>query len=168
MKLQFNFFKEVKTRTLVEIGVFTALYSALVWGLAPISYWIFQFRIADCLLSLAVRRKHLIIAFTLATALGNILSPFGFLELTWMPFINFIGASSAYLVGKIIRNNFKAIAIGGFVFALWITFGVASMLNYLLGVPFYLLFLYILIPELITIVGASPAMAVVSNYMEKY
>jgi uncharacterized membrane protein len=164
--MKFQLF-ELKTRTIVEIGIFSALYAALVLFLAPISFWVFQFRIADTLLSLVVRRKHLIFAFTIGTALGNIVSPFGILEITWMPFINILGALSAYYIGKIIKNDFMAFAAGGVVYSLWISFGVATMLNFLLGIPFPPLFVYILIPSLILIVGASPVMKKVNDIMGK-
>ena len=164
MKFQLT---KVTTKTMVEIAIFAALYAALVIFLAPISFLVFQFRIADTLLSLAVRRKHLIFAFTIGTALGNIVSPFGILEITWMPFINILWASSAYYIGKIFKNDFKAFAVGSVFYSLWISFGVAIMLNFLLGIPFPPLFVYILIPSLILIVGASPVMKVVNDIMGK-
>jgi len=164
--MKFQLF-DVNTRIMVEIGIFAALYAALVLVLAPISFWVLQFRVADTLLSLVVRRKHLIIAFTIGTALGNIVSPFGILEITWMPFINILGGLSAYYIGKIFKNDFVAFVVGGVVYALWISFGVAIMLFLLLGIPLLPLFVYILIPSLILIVGASPVMKKVNDIMGK-
>ena len=143
---------------LAEIAIFSSLYAVLTWVLAPISYQVFQFRFSECLKSLVIRRKHLIWAFVVGNALSNIFSPFiGPWELLWMPFINLIGAGTAWLIGNRMASRIGTI-LGSMLYALWIAFGVSFMLYSLFNVPFLLTFLYILIPETILIVGFSPMM----------
>lgn len=150
-----------RTRELSEIAVFTALYAVLTWVFAPISYSVFQFRVSEALKSIVVRRKHLIAAFVIGNALSNIFSPFiGPWELLWMPFINLLGGYTAWLVGNRFSGR-KAMMIGGSVYAIWVAFGVGSMLSILFNLPFVVTFLYILLPEIVLIVGFAPIMYIV-------
>jgi len=147
-----------KTRQIAEITTFATLYAVLTWVFAPISYQVFQFRIAECLKSIVVKRKHLMWAFVVGNALSNIFSPFiGPWELLWMPFINLLGAGSAWLIGHRFPCT-KGMALGGAVYAVWVAFGVSFMLYMLFNVPILLTFIYLLIPEVILIVGFSPVM----------
>jgi len=151
------------TRNVAEIVIFASLYAVLTWVFAPISYQVFQFRVAECLKSIVVRRKVLIPAFVIGNFLSNLMSPFiGVWELVWMPLMNLLGGSSAWYIGHKLRG-LKGMVIGGFIFAVWIAFGVSFMLHILFNLPFQLLFIYILIPEVIAICGFSPVMAKVSE-----
>jgi len=143
-------------RKISEIVVFASLYAVLTWVFHPISYHVFQFRVSECLKSIVVRRKWLIWAFVVGNALSNIPSPFaGLWEWVWMPFMNLVGGTCAYVVGSRLKG-IKGFVVGGIVFALWIAFGVAFMLSQLFGIPFPVIFVYILVPELILIGGISP------------
>ena len=155
-----------KTREVAEIAAFAALYAALTWVFAPISYQVFQFRIAESLKSIVVRRKHLVWAFVVGNALSNILSPFlGFWELVWMPLMNVFGGGSAWLVGHKIPG-LKGMLMGGAIYAGWVAFGVSFMLYMLFSVPLLLTFIYLLVPELILIVGFSPVMGRVNDRLK--
>jgi hypothetical protein len=95
--------------------------------------------------------------------LSNIFSPFlGPWELLWMPFVNVLGAGTAWLIGHRIKGV-KGMALGGLLYALWVSIGVGTMLYSLFGVPLALGFLYLLVPETILIVGFSPVMAKVNE-----
>ena len=156
----------IRTRRIAEIAAFAALYAVLTWVFAPISYQVFQFRVAECLKSIVVRRRHLIWAFVVGNALSNVFSPFvGPWELLWMPFVNALGATSAWLVGDRFHGT-KGMAVGGFVYAVWIAFGVSLMLSVLFNVPWLATFVYMLVPEIVLIVGFSPAMDKVNETMK--
>jgi len=148
----------MRTRDIAEAAAFAALYAVLTWVLAPISYQAFQFRVAEALKSIVVRRRHLIWAFVFGNALSNIMSPLiGPWELLWMPFINVLGAGSAWLIG----HRFpcvRGMALGGAIYAIWVAFGVSFMLHVLFNLPLLLTFVYLLVPEAILIVGFSPVM----------
>jgi len=147
-----------RLREIAEVTAFSALYSVLTWAFAPLSYQVFQFRIAECLKSIVVRRRHLIWAFVIGNALSNIFSPFvGPWELLWMPFVNMLGAGSAWVIGHKLQG-IRGMALGGAIYAIWVAFGVSLMLYALFGVTLVFTFLYILVPEAILIVGFSPIM----------
>ena len=156
----------MRTRDIAEAAAFAALYAVLTWVLAPISYQVFQFRVAEALKSIVVRRRHLIWAFVVGNALSNMFSPFvGVWELLWMPFMNVLGAGSAWLLGYKIPG-LKGMAVGGAAYAAWVAFGVSFMLYMLFSVPWLLTFIYLLIPEVILIVGFSPAMSRVHDRLK--
>jgi len=156
----------MRTRDIAEAAAFASLYAVLTWVLAPISYQVFQFRVAEALKSIVVRRRHLIWAFVVGNALSNIFSPFvGVWELLWMPFMNVLGAGSAWLLGYKIPG-LKGMAVGGAAYAVWVAFGVSFMLYMLFSVPWLLTFIYLLIPEVILIVGFSPAMSRVNDRLK--
>jgi len=156
-----------RTRVLAEITVFASLYAVLTWVFAPISYQVLQFRISECLKSIVVRRKLLIPAFVIGNFLSNLMSPFiGPWELIWMPLMNLLGGSTAWYIGHKL-GGVKGSAVGGFLFAVWIAFGVSFMLHVLFGLPLHLLFVYILIPETILITGFSPVMHKVADRIEE-
>jgi len=156
----------MKTREIAEAAVFAALYAVLTWVLAPISYQVFQFRVAEALKSIVVRRKHLIWAFVVGNALSNIFSPFvGVWELIWMPFMNVLGAGCAWFFGHRIPT-LKGMMLGGAIYAAWVAFGVSFMLYMLFSVPWLLTFVYLLVPEVILIVGFSPVMSQISQRLK--
>ena len=147
-----------RTRQMAEVAVFSALYAILTWIFAPISYQVFQFRVAECLKSIVVRRKYLILAFVVGNAVSNVFSPFiGPWELLWMPFVNVLGAGSAWAIGHKLKG-LKGMVAGGAIYAIWVAFGISIMLYVLFGVPGILSFAHILLPEVILIVGFSPIM----------
>ena len=156
----------MKTREIAEIAAFAALYAVLTWVLAPISYNVLQFRVAESLKSIVVKRKHLIWAFVVGNALSNIFSPFvGVWELIWMPLINVLGGGSAWLLGHRIPG-LRGMVIGGALFAVWVAFGVSFMLYMLFSVPYVITFIYLLVPEVILIAGFSPVMSRVSERLK--
>lgn len=146
-----------RARKVAEIGLFAAFYAVLTWLVAPIAYDVFQFRISEFMKSLTARRKHLIWAFVIGNALSNIFSPFGIMEYTWMPFMNLIGAALCYYVGGyLMKGSLLGMVTGGFLYSVTVAFGVAVMLSGFVPVPLYMLFLYVLVPEVVLIcfVGA--------------
>ena len=156
-----------RTRQIAEITTFATLYAVVTWVFAPISYQVLQFRLSECLKSIVVRRRHLIWAFVVGNALSNVMSPFiGPWELLWMPFVNVLGAGSAWALGHRFQSV-KGLALGGAVYAIWVASGVSFMLYWLFGAPAILTFIYILIPEAILIVGFSPIMNQVNERIIK-
>jgi uncharacterized membrane protein len=147
-----------RTAKLAEIAVFAALYAVLTWVFAPISYQVFQFRVSEALKGIVTKRGHLVWAFVLGNALSNVFSPFvGPWELLWMPLMNLVGGASAWIVGSRL-SGMKGVILGNALYALWVAFGVSFMLHALFSLPFPLLFVYMLIPELVLIIGFSPVM----------
>jgi len=163
--------KGKRTKQLAEISAWAALYAVLTWTFAPISYQVLQFRLAECLKSIVVPRKHLILAFVIGNALSNILSPFaGLWEFVWMPLINLFGASTAWFFGSKLfssKTSVKAMFFGGTFYAIWVAFGVAFMLCVLFNLPLLVTFAYLLVPEFILIACLSPVMHKVNRFISK-
>jgi uncharacterized membrane protein len=145
-------------KKIAEIICVAALYAVLTWIAAPISYQVFQFRISEALKSIVVSRRHLIWAFVIGNALSNLFSPFvGPWELVWMPFVNLLGASLAWVIGSRFKG-LRAFIFGGVIYAIIVSAGLSVMLSTLFNINAELVFLYVLAPEMVLMVGFSPAM----------
>jgi hypothetical protein len=146
------------TRQLTEVIVFAALYAVLTWIFAPVSFLVLQFRVSEALKSIVVTRKHLILAFAVGNAIGNLASPFvGPWELIWMPLVNLVGGYAAWRVGRTVSAS-RAYGLGGLTYALIVALGVTTMLITMFGLNPLATYLYLAVPELTLIVGFSPAM----------
>lgn len=133
-----------------------ALYAAVTYVFAPISYSSLQLRLSEALKSLVIWEPHLILAFIIGNLLSNLTSPFaGPWELIFMPFANLIGASLCHIVGR------RSPWVGAVVYAIVIAAAVSLMLSVLLKVPYAVLFPWLLVSETILIVGGLPVMAAV-------
>jgi len=137
---------------IAEIAVVAAAYAALTIAFGLMSYASVQFRFAEILKPLVIWEPQLIPAFVLGNFLGNLASPFGLPDLTWMPFANLVGAWTCWRLGRI--NAY----LGAAAYALITAAAVSTMLMVLLGVPFRPLFLPLLAGEVILIVGGVPVM----------
>lgn len=148
-----------QVRKLAEVGVVAAVYAALVYLLAPVSFAVLQFRVAEVVKSLAIFRKHTIWAMGIGVAVANLASPYvGVWELAWMPAMNLVGGYVAWFVGTKVNPY-----AGAAFLAAWISVAVAVMLRTVLGLPFWPTFVTILVPEAILVIGGVPVMRWVSE-----
>lgn len=141
----------LNSRQIAEVGVVASLYIVLTIIFAPISYHIFQFRIAELMKGFTLQKRIHAISIGLGILGANLFSPFGVLELTAMPMCGFLSGIISYYVGK--KSNKL---LGAIVYAILTAFAVSLML--LLYVPntsLYFLFIAILIPEIILIIGGT-------------
>jgi len=130
---------KISTRDMALMSIFGALYAILVWVLQPISFWQFQFRVAESLKPSVAKKWTLAFGFALGNFLGNLTSPFaGVHELVFMPLMNIVGGLIAW------RLSFKNYFLAGLIYATIIALSVSWMLNQLFGIPYI-----ILIPSLI-------------------
>ncbi|MFQ6134689.1 MAG: QueT transporter family protein [Nitrososphaerales archaeon] len=115
-------------------GLFAALYAVTVILLAPISFELFQVRIADTLLPLSIIfGLPAVIGVTLGTIVGNSASPLGAIDIIGGTAANFIASFAAWKIGS---KNFRgswitAIAAENLV----VTVIVGTYLSYLIGIP---------------------------------
>lgn len=151
--------ESTKTRQIAEIGVVAALYAVMVYLLAPVSFAILQFRVAEVVKSLVIFRKHTIWAMAIGVGAANLISHYaGVWELAWMPLMNLAGGYLAWRIG----NKINAYA-GAAVFAVWIALAVAAMLFAAAHLPFWPAFGSILAPELLLVTGGVPLMRWISE-----
>ncbi|MGE5577378.1 MAG: QueT transporter family protein [Syntrophothermus sp.] len=151
-----------KTRQMAEIGLIAAIYVVLVYLLAPISFTVLQFRVAEIIKPMAIFRKHTIWAMAAGVGIANLSSPYaGAWELVWMPLMNLAGGYLAWLIGN--KVNVYA---GAVIFAAWIALAVAVMLSAVANLPFWPAFGSLIIPEILLVTGGVPLMRWISERVD--
>ena len=94
----------METRKIALASVIAALYAIGVILLAPISFLIFQVRIADALIPLSILFGWpVIVGVTLGNIVANIYSPFGYIDVIGGSIANFL---ASYVGWKIGSRNF--------------------------------------------------------------
>jgi len=145
---------KVTSRDLSLVAVFAALYAVMVYLFFPVSFYVFQFRVAGILRPGIVRKWVLAVGYGVGVAVGNIFSPFvGPFELVFMPVMSFVAGVVGYMAAKPFKNNYF---ITGAVVATVIPVSVSWMLNQLFNLPMLATFPYLLISEqIVCLMGAS-------------
>jgi len=116
-------------------------------AIAPLSYGPVQFRVAEILKGLALFDPAFIFGFALGNLLSNITSPYaGPWEWVFMPLANLVGASLCWFL----RRWPYA---GAAAYAVVITLAVSTMLNVVIGVPWWALAWSVGISEFVLIIG---------------
>ena len=139
-------------------AVLAALYAGLVVALAPISFYVFQVRVADALLPLsAVLGWPAVIGFTVGCFLGNLAGvlagmPSGavLIDATGGSFANFLGCYLAYKLAGGSEDKKKLLA-STFVITAVVTAIVGTYLPLLLGFPLWMGWLGVLAGSLISV-----------------
>ena len=131
-------------------ALFAAAYAIGVTFLAPISFQIFQVRIADALLPLSVLfGPPAIIGLTLGNIVGNISSPFGVIDIVGGTVANFVATSLAWWIGS---RKFKGAWITAIIAEIvTITLIVGTYLSFLIQVPIWLSWVGVSIGEAIAV-----------------
>lgn len=139
--------KKTNNKTTISISltsVFAALYAVCVVALAPISFEIFQVRVADALLPLAILFGWpAILGFSTGTLIANFFGGLGLVDVIGGSIANLLATYVAWKIGqRAIKGSwFAAIAAE----ILLITLIVGSYLSYLFQMPLELGLLGILI-----------------------
>jgi uncharacterized membrane protein len=98
------------------VAVISALYVALTYLLAPISYGPIQFRVSEALVILVAARRHLIWFVPVGCVVANVLSPYaGVWDLVFMPAMSTVGAVPMWLLGRrllLLTSWFYAVVTG--------------------------------------------------------
>ena len=131
-------------------AMFAAAYAAAVTLLAPISFQIFQVRIADVLLPLSVLfGPPAIIGLTLGNVIGNLSSPFGVIDIVGGTVANLVATFLAWRIGsrKFVGAWLASVAVEIAV----ITSIVGTYLVLFIPVPIWLSWLGVLIGETIAV-----------------
>jgi len=145
------------------VTIFASLYAALVYVLAPISFYSLQFRVAGVLRPAIARKWILAIGYALGVVIGNLFSPFvGVYELLFMPTMSLVAGVLGYILAKRFGGNYF---ITGAVIATVIPISVSWMLSQLFDLPFIATLPYIFVSEqIICFIGALVFKAVETRY----
>jgi len=122
------------TKRAVYAAIVAALYFIMVIGLAPISFHVLQFRVANVLKALALCRPEFALGFGLGNFFANQASPFGVLDWGIMPLFDVAGALAAYQLRRwrwlaVIAQS-AVIAIGVATFPLGIGAGLPWSMSF--------------------------------------
>jgi len=135
---------KMKTRDLSLVAIFAALYAALVYVFAPISFLALQFRVAGVLRPAIAKKWILAIGYAIGVVVGNLSSPnIGPWELLFMPMMSLVAGLLGHILARRFSQNYF---ICGAVIATIIPLSVAWMLLQF-GSPFLATFPYLLLSE---------------------
>jgi uncharacterized membrane protein len=123
---------KIKTKDVALTAIFAALYAALVYVFAPISFLALQFRVAGVLRPAIAKKWVLAIGYAVGVVVSNVFSPFGAYDLFFMPIMSLVAGLLGYLVAIPFKGNYF---ISGAVIASVIPLSVSWMLNQVLGLP---------------------------------
>ncbi len=140
----------VRSKQVALAAVFASLYAVGVTVLAPISFQIYQVRIADILLPLSILfGSPAIIGLTIGTFVGNLSSPFGVIDIVGGAVANLLATFLAWQIGK--RRFQGAWLTGTTVEVLVITLIVGTYLSFLLQISVWLSWTGVLVGEIIAV-----------------
>jgi uncharacterized membrane protein len=152
------------SRDLSLIAIFAALYAALVYVFAPISFYALQFRVAGVLRPAIAKKWTLAIGYAFGVIIGNVFSPFiGVYELVFMPMMSLVAGILGYIVAKKVNQNYF---VAGAVIATIIPLSISWMLYQLFTVPLLATFPYTFLSEqLICGLGAGVFRAIEARFV---
>ena len=142
-----------KTKDIALVAIFAALYGALVYVFAPISFYALQFRVAGVLRPGIAKKWILAVGYAIGVLIGNIFSPFGVYDLFFMPLMSLLAGLAGYLAAKPFKHNYF---VTGAIIATIIPISISWMLSQLFGDPMLATLPYLLIAEqIICLIGAG-------------
>ena len=136
---------ELETRDLALVAIYAALYAALVYVFAPISFYELQFRVAGVLRPGIAEKWILTIGYTIGVVIANLFSPFvGVYELVFMPVMSFVAGILGYALATKFNKNYF---VTGIVIGTIIPLSVSWMLFQLFELPMLATFPYLFVSE---------------------
>jgi hypothetical protein len=146
----FNQLRFTSVREIALGFVFAGLYVVAVVALAPISFTIFQVRVGDALLPLALMFGWpAVMGLTVGAAVANVFGGLGFVDIVGGSLANFLATWLAWRMGRSGSRGRWILAV--ILQVVLVTVIVGSYLSYLLSVPIALSLLGVLIGSLIAI-----------------
>lgn len=125
---------KLNTKEISLVIIFAALYAVGVIALAPISFYIFQVRVADAILTLSIIFGWpSIVGITIGTLVANVYGGLGPVDIVGGALANFVATLLAWKIGiqKIRGRYIYAIAAEVSI----VTLIVGSYLSYLFSMP---------------------------------
>lgn len=151
---------------LVKSAIIAALYAAITFFLAPISYGPVQFRISEIMVLLAFFDPFYIVGLTVGCFLANILGPNGLTDIVFGTLATFVSVYAISLTGKFGENRTGSLIIA----SLWPTIFngliIGGMLTYLYKIPLLVSIGEVALGEfvVVTIVGVPIVKFVQNKY----
>jgi len=157
--------KSKRSKDVALVALWAALYAALVYAFAPISFEVVQFRVADILPPSIAKKWKLAVGYAMGCLAANCVSPFvGPWDLSFMPVMSFVAGSLGYLAAKLWKKYDYYVC--GAVHAVVIAPAVSFMLLQLFNIPMLLSFPSLLVSELVLgVIGATLFKAVEKRWI---
>ena len=132
----------MNTKTLTRGAIVCALYIALCYIFATLSFGMIQIRIANVLYGLCFLYPYLIVPLSIGSAMSNLLiGGLGLLDVVFGGISTFI---VCYIISKL-KHMWMIVP----VIIIGVATLISSYLHFLLGVPFEVLFYYIILGQII-------------------
>lgn len=140
----------MNSRNVAIIVVFAALYAIGVIVLAPISFNIYQVRLADALLPLSmIFGMPSAIGLSLGTLVANVYGGLGIIDIVGGSVANFIACALSWYISR--KNGFVHRFFGALVETIVITVIVGGYLSFIFNVPLEFGLVSILVGSIIAI-----------------
>lgn len=141
-----EFEKAPRSLQIAVVAITASLYTAFGYMFQPISFLGLQFRVAEIMVGICLIFPYAgLVGNVVGVFLVNLTSPLGMLEWVISPLVNI--PALAWIV--IFRNIKYLRYLGGVLYSAIISCYVGWILNFMLGLPFWLMFLQVLIAEVI-------------------
>ena len=153
---------------LVKTAIVAALYAAITFVLAPISYGPIQFRISEIMVLLAFFDPFYIAGLTVGCFIANMLGPNGIMDIIFGTLATFISVYAISITGKFVKNNKTSLIIASFWPTIFNGLIIGWMLNYVYQLPLLLSIGEVVIGEfvVVTVVGV-PVIKLLQNRFNK-
>jgi uncharacterized membrane protein len=141
---------KIDSRDVASIAVFAALYAVIVVVLAPISFGIYQVRLADALLPLSmVFGIPGAVGLSLGCLVANVYGGLGLVDIVGGTIANFAACTFAWYVGR--KGGFARRVLGSFAETAILTLIVGGYLSLIFDVPVELGLFGVLIGSVIAV-----------------
>ncbi len=148
---------KLTTTQVVRVAVIAALYAVFTIGIAPLSYGVIQFRVAEVFKVFVLFDPLYALGIGIGTFFGNLASPFvGPWELIFMPLTDIAGGVIAYFLFRAMRNRVPVAALS--VYAITTSASVGLMLTALGVGGFWILAGSVAVSELVILIAGYPLM----------
>lgn len=157
--------KKINTRFITRTALIAAIYAALTYIFAWMSYSQVQFRVAEILVLFAFIEPKYGLGLVLGCILANIGSPLGVIDVVVGSFATFVAIVFIVAMRKILGFGKKSLFIASLGPVISNALFVGTELTYLFQTPFVWNAIYVAIGEfvVVTIAGTSVVTAVMKN-----
>ncbi|NLY80875.1 MAG: QueT transporter family protein [Lysinibacillus sp.] len=155
----------MKTKYLAVSAIIAALYIAVTYLIAPLSYGEVQFRIAEIFNHLIAFNPRYMLGVVLGVFIANLFSPLGWFDLVFGVGHSIICLTILVIVSKYVKNIVARMLINSFVFTfmMWI---IALELKLALDLPFWLSWISCAIGEFIVLLIGIPIMQLLNKRLK--
>lgn len=143
--------QKFSTITLAKAASVAAIYAAVTFALAPISFGQVQFRLSEILTLLAFIDPFYIPGLVIGCIIANLGSPLGPIDIFVGSFATLLSVVAMHQTKKILGDNFKSLIIASLWPVIFNGLIVGWMLNHLFSIPFWAAAGYVALGEFVVV-----------------